>query len=147
MAGHGLSKERACAAAGLSRAAAVNAILSMDFMSDILYNGRRFRTFNVLDDGVVLGAYLFDNLDQVRRVTAEWLRTYNGERPHDSLGDQTPAEYREAFEAGVSTLLTLLHPVHPLLQLASFRECGIHPSLHPVLALPRFHDDSHLLGR
>ena len=43
------------------------------------------------------------NLDQVRQMTAEWLRTYNEERPHDALGDQTPAAYREAIEAGVST--------------------------------------------
>jgi putative transposase len=165
----------------LDTPAAVNAIWAMDFMSDVLYNGRRFRTFNVLDEGVrealdividtsipsgrvvrtleqikawrgtpkairvdngpeflsqvlvdwqvelryiqpgkpnqnayierfnrtyrseVLDAYLFDNLDQVRRVTAEWLRTYNEERPHDSLGDETPASYREAIEAGMST--------------------------------------------
>lgn len=32
--------------------AAVNAVWSIDFMSDSLYNGRRFRTFNVLDEGV-----------------------------------------------------------------------------------------------
>jgi putative transposase len=169
----------------LNAPAAVNAVWSMDFMSDVLYNGRRFRTSNVLDDGVrealgivvdtsipsgrvvrtleqikawrglpkairvdnspeflsqvfvdwcdenqveiryiqpgkpnqnayverfnrtyrseVLDAYLFDNLDQVRQMTAEWLRTYNEERPHDALGDKTPAAYREAIEAGVST--------------------------------------------
>jgi putative transposase len=32
--------------------AAPNQIWSMDFMSDTLYDGRRFRTFNVLDEGV-----------------------------------------------------------------------------------------------
>jgi putative transposase len=36
----------------LSMAAAVNQVWSLDFMSDCLYNGRRFRTLNVLDVGV-----------------------------------------------------------------------------------------------
>ena len=166
--------------------AAVNAIWSLDFMSDSLYHGRRFRTLNVMDEGVrevldivvdtslpsarvartldqirewrgkpdaircdngpeflgqafvdwceehridiryiqpgkpnqnayierfnrtyrgeVLNAYLFQSLDEVRDVTAKWMREYNEERPHDSLGDVAPSEYREALEAGVSTL-------------------------------------------
>lgn len=29
-----------------------NVIWSLDFMHDTLYNGRRFRTLNVLDEGV-----------------------------------------------------------------------------------------------
>jgi len=32
--------------------AAVNAVWSVDFMNDSLYDGRRFRTFNVMDEGV-----------------------------------------------------------------------------------------------
>jgi putative transposase len=32
--------------------AAVNAVWSIDFMSDCLYDGRRFRTLNVIDEGV-----------------------------------------------------------------------------------------------
>ena len=31
---------------------AVNAVWSLDFMSDALYHGRRFRTLNILDEGV-----------------------------------------------------------------------------------------------
>ena len=30
----------------------VNHIWSLDFMSDALYSGKRFRTLNILDDGV-----------------------------------------------------------------------------------------------
>ncbi len=166
--------------------AAANAVWSLDFMSDVLYNGRRFRTLNVLDEGVrevldividtslpsgrvartleqisewrgvppairrdngpeflgqpfidwcdkheidiryiqpgkpnqnayierfnrtyrdeVLNAYLFEDLGQVQRVTDRWMKEYNEERPHDSLGDATPTEFREALEAGMSTL-------------------------------------------
>ena len=31
---------------------AVNHIWSLDFMSDALYGGKRFRTLNIIDDGV-----------------------------------------------------------------------------------------------
>jgi putative transposase len=162
-----------------------NAVWSVDFMADALYNGRRFRTLNVLDEGVrealgieidtslpakrvvrvldqlkdwyglpeaircdngpellsltfvtwceengveiryiqpgkpnqnayierfnrtyreeVLSAYLFEDLDQVRELTWEWMREYNEERPHDALGKIPPAVYRRALEAGNST--------------------------------------------
>lgn len=162
-----------------------NAVWALDFMHDTLYNGRRFRTLNVLDEGVrealgieigtslpaermvrmldhlkewrglpaaircdngpelisskfvdwceknnveiwyiqpgkpnqnayierfnrtyrseVLSAHLFEDLDQVREVTWEWMLGYNEERPHDSLGDLPPAVYRAMIEAGNST--------------------------------------------
>lgn len=154
---------------------------AMDFVSDALYRGRRFRTLNVLDEGVreglaievdtslpaarvvrtleqlaewrglpkairldngpefiaqeladwcsereielrfiepgepnqnayierfnrtyrqeVLNAYLFENLDQVREISSQWLRIYNEERPHDALGSLPPALYREQVVA------------------------------------------------
>ncbi|HID01399.1 MAG TPA: IS3 family transposase [Piscirickettsiaceae bacterium] len=155
---------------------AINQSWSIDFMSDALWDGRRFRVFNVVDDynregldieidlslpaqrvvrvleriserrgyrqqirldngpemvsatlaewadehGItlefikpgkptqngfverfnrtyrqeVLDSYIFETLDQVRAFTAKWLREYNEQRPHESLGDVPPVEYR-----------------------------------------------------
>ena len=155
-----------------------NAVWAIDFMSDTLYGGRRFRTLNILDEGVreglaievdtslpaervvrvleqvvawrgqpqairldngpefiaergielryiqpgkpdqnafierynrtyrteVLNAYLFESLDQVREISAEWLQSYNEERPHDALAGLPPARYRAQLEARSSPL-------------------------------------------
>jgi putative transposase len=42
----------------------------------------------------LLDQYLFASLEDVREATYWWMREYNEERPHDALGDQTPAEVR-----------------------------------------------------
>jgi putative transposase len=47
----------------------------------------------------VLNAYLFEDLDQVREISSQWLRIYNEERPHDALGSLPPALYREQVVA------------------------------------------------
>ena len=165
--------------------AAPNQSWSIDFMSDSLYCGRRYRTLNVLDEGVrealgieidtslpadrviraleqiadwrglpkaircdngpeliaqgfldwcqkrkiellhiqpgkpnqnayierfnrtyrneVLDAYLFEDLDQVREITHEWLMEYNEQRPHDSLGGLPPTLYKLKLETNNST--------------------------------------------
>lgn len=152
-----------------------NHVWSADFMSDTLYAGKRFRTFNVIDDfnrellhvevdtsitakrlirvferirlerglpdvlrtdngpeflsgefvawaeaagmmiqyiqpgepnqnayierfnrtyrNELLDLYMFRNLCEVREATYWWKIEYNEQRPHDSLGDLTPAEY------------------------------------------------------
>jgi putative transposase len=169
--------------------AAVNQVWSLDFMSDGLYDGRRFRTLNVLDEGVrealaieidtslpakrvvrvlerlvdwrgaplairldngpellatefvtwcerrgielryiqpgkpdqnafierfnrsyreeVLNAYVFADLEEVRQITRDWLRSYNEERPHDALGSLPPALYRERVLAAKNSISEL----------------------------------------
>ena len=166
--------------------ARANAVWAIDFVHDTLYNGRKFRTLNVMDEGVreclhieidtslpaerlvrtmeqikewrglpeaircdngpeliskkfadwceendveirfiqpgkpdqnafierfnrtyreeVLSSYLFDDLDQVRQLTWEWMISYNEERPHDALGGLPPVAFREKKEAENSTL-------------------------------------------
>ncbi len=165
--------------------AAANQTWSIDFMSDSLYCGRRYRTLNILDEGVrevlgieidtslpaervirvmeqiagwrglpkaircdngpeliaqsfvdwcngrgiallhiqpgkpnqnayierfnrtyrneVLDAYLFEDLDQVREITHEWMIEYNEQRPHDSLGGLPPSLYKLKLETKNST--------------------------------------------
>lgn len=45
----------------------------------------------------VLDYYVFENLDEIRDVTHTFIEQYNGVRPHESLGDKTPEEYRQQF--------------------------------------------------
>lgn len=164
-----------------------NAVWAVDFMSDTLYGGRRFRTLNILDEGVreglaieidtslpaervirvldqvvawrgrpqalrldngpelladrfitwcadrgielryiqpgkpdqnafierfnrtyrteVLNAYVFESLEQVREISAEWLQSYNEERPHDALAGLPPTTYRAQLKAKSSPLI------------------------------------------
>ena len=41
----------------------------------------------------VLNAYLFESLTELRALTDAWLRIYNGDRPHDSLGRVPPLTF------------------------------------------------------
>ena len=79
-------------------------------MHDSLYQGRCFRTLNIIDEGVrealaievdpslpaarvVLDAYLFEDLEHVREVSWKWLLDYNEERPHQALNNLTPHQF------------------------------------------------------
>jgi hypothetical protein len=55
----------------------------------------------------VLSAYLFDSLDEVRNITAEWLERYNEIRPHNTLGSPPPARYRKRLLAPKLQLRTV----------------------------------------
>lgn len=44
----------------------------------------------------VLDSYLFDSLQEVKQITQRWMVNYNQERPHESLGDQSPIDFANA---------------------------------------------------
>ncbi|ULR31940.1 IS3 family transposase [Dickeya fangzhongdai] len=46
----------------------------------------------------ILDFYLFRTLNEVREITERWLHEYNSERPHESLNNLTPEEYRLMVE-------------------------------------------------
>jgi len=47
----------------------------------------------------VLDAYLFNSLDEARKITFGWLEEYNSIRPHASLGNKTPYEFSARIES------------------------------------------------
>jgi len=50
--------------------------------------------FNRIYRESILDAYLFFELEQVRILTDEWMDEYNNRRPHESLGNLTPNEWK-----------------------------------------------------
>ena len=51
----------------------------------------------------VLDMYVFQTLNEVREQTAKWIKEYNEERPHESLGDLTPREFLLTQKPEIST--------------------------------------------
>jgi putative transposase len=51
----------------------------------------------------VLDMYVFQNLYEVREQTEKWIKEYNEERPHESLGHLTPREFLLTQNPEIST--------------------------------------------
>jgi putative transposase len=50
--------------------------------------------FNKTFRDTVLDSYIFDSIDEVREITANFIYDYNHHRPHDSLGGIAPIVFR-----------------------------------------------------
>ncbi len=51
----------------------------------------------------ILDFYRFRTLNEVQEITERWLTEYNSERPHETLNNLTPEEYRlMAEKPGIS---------------------------------------------
>lgn len=47
----------------------------------------------------VLNMYVFESLEEVRKITEEWIGVDNQQRPHEALGNLTPREYLQKQSA------------------------------------------------
>jgi putative transposase len=63
------------------------------------YQNGYIERFNRTYRTEILDLYLFNNLEQARKVTEEWLTIYNTERPHETLNNITPSEYKTLKQA------------------------------------------------
>ena len=61
--------------------------------------------FNRLYRESVLDAYVFFDLEQVRRLTEEWMEEYNERRPHEALKNLTPTEWKNKLLKTKNTLI------------------------------------------
>jgi len=55
--------------------------------------------FNKTYRNQILDAYIFENLEEVRSVTEEWVEDYNYQRPHDSLGGLSPVMWKNGQQS------------------------------------------------
>ena len=46
----------------------------------------------------ILNAYLFFDLDEVKQLTSQWMDQYNNYRPHESLMNLTPVEWKKQLQ-------------------------------------------------
>jgi putative transposase len=54
----------------------------------------------------VLDCYAFENLDEVRQITEDWIQTYNTIRPHQALDGISPRAYAQQNAQGKTLLAT-----------------------------------------
>lgn len=62
--------------------------------------------FNFTKRHEALGSNIFENLNQVKDITEQWIKIYNEDRPHAALGKLSPTHYRQQVEIsswGMST--------------------------------------------
>jgi putative transposase len=57
------------------------------------YQNRYIERFNRIYRTKVLDLYLFNNLEQTKKITKEWLTIYNTESPHKALNNMISIEY------------------------------------------------------
>ncbi|MEM8594716.1 MAG: integrase core domain-containing protein, partial [Pseudomonadota bacterium] len=60
------------------------------------YQNAYIERFNRTYREDVLDLYIFNNLQEAKQYTESWIEIYNTKRPHDSLNDMTPIEYKYA---------------------------------------------------
>lgn len=58
------------------------------------YQNAYIERFNRTYREDILDSYIFRNLNEVKQMTIDWIEQYNRERPHESLNNMTPYEYR-----------------------------------------------------
>jgi putative transposase len=46
----------------------------------------------------VLDMYAFSNLDEVQRISTQWMYDYNSDRPHQCLDGMTPWAYLKQYQ-------------------------------------------------
>jgi putative transposase len=68
------------------------------------YQNAYIERFNRTYRDEVLGCYWFTNLKEVKQYTDDWITVYNTERPHESLNDMTPEDYKKANKNSISEL-------------------------------------------
>lgn len=60
------------------------------------YQNAYIERFNRTYRHEILDLYIFTSLQEVVDITETWIKLYNEERPHDSLNDMTPVQYKLA---------------------------------------------------
>jgi len=60
---------------------------------------------NRTDRTEVLNAYVFESLEQVPELSAEWLQSDNEDRPHEALAGLPPTTYRVQLERGSAPVI------------------------------------------